>query len=92
MDIANFISVRLGLINESIRNEIFEVTSYIWDGYSISNLNIDEFITALSKDKKNVDNKLGLILNNGYGKIFKKFIENDKNFKNLLNEYLLNET
>lgn len=92
MDIANFISVRLGLIDESIRNQILEVTSYIWDGYSISNLNIDEFITALSKDKKNVDNKLGLILNNGFGKIFKKFVENDERFKNLLKEYLLNET
>ena len=92
MDIANFISFKKGLINENIRNEIRDVTKYIWDGYNIKNLNIQDFITALSKDKKNVDNKLGLILNEGYGKIFKKFIDNDQNFKNLLNEYLINET
>ena len=89
MDIANYISVRLGLIEKNIRREILDVTSYIWNGYSINNLNIDDFVVALSKDKKNVDNKLGLILNKGYGKIFKKFIDNDDNFKNLLNQYLI---
>ena len=92
MDIANYISFKLDYIDQKIRDEIKYVTSYIWDGYSISNLNIDELINALSKDKKNVDNKLGLILNKGYGKIFKKFINNDEKFRNLLNQYLINET
>ena len=49
-------------------------------------------INALSKDKKNVGNKLGLILNKGYGKIFKCIIDADEQFATWLSEYLENET
>jgi 3-dehydroquinate synthetase len=49
-------------------------------------------INALSKDKKNVGNKLGLILNKGYGKIFKSILEVDEKFIAWLSEYFENET
>ena len=54
----------------------------------INQIKLDKLIHALKKDKKNVGNKLGLILNNGYGKIFKKLIEPNQKFKNILIEYL----
>ena len=91
MDISNYISLKLGLINENIRNEIRELLELIWEGYTIENINIEIFIQTLSKDKKNIGNKLGLILNNGYGKIFKKLLNNDEKFKSWIIDYFKNE-
>lgn len=87
MDIANFVSCKLGFINEKIRDDILEVTQYICDGYDLKEVKIDNLINALKKDKKNVGNKLGLILNKGFGKIFKNFTEPDEKFKKILIEY-----
>jgi 3-dehydroquinate synthase len=91
MDIANFISIKMGFLNERIRNEIREVTEEIWKGYSIENIDIKLLINALSKDKKNVGSKFGLILNKGYGDIFKTLIEPDDNFRKWLNDYFTTE-
>ena len=80
MDMANYISVKMGLLDHSVRDEIRQITKYIWEGYSLSGIDIHAFINALSKDKKNVGNQLGLILNKGYGKIYKQLVTVDKNF------------
>ena len=91
MDMANFISVKMGFIPQQIRNEIREVTEYIWKGFKIDDIDLETFKIALSKDKKNVGSKLGLILNKGYGKIFKNIMEADDNFTAWLKEYFANE-
>jgi 3-dehydroquinate synthase len=91
MDIANFVSMKLGFISEEIRNEIRKVTETIWVGYNIKNINIQLFINALSKDKKNVGTKLGLILNKGYGNIFKHVMDADEQFVLWMEEYFQNE-
>ena len=92
MDISNFISVKLGYIDNNIRNEIRNLLCEIWKGYHIRDLSVEKMIYALSKDKKNVGNKLGLILNKGYGKIFKCIIDADEQFTTWISEYLENET
>jgi 3-dehydroquinate synthase len=91
MDIANFISVKMGFLDKEVRDEIREVTEYIWEGYSIKTIKIESFKHALSKDKKNVGTKLGLILNKGFGDIFKNVTEADHNFTLWLKEYFDNE-
>jgi 3-dehydroquinate synthase len=91
MDMANFISANMGFIPFKVRDEIREVTEDIWDGFYINDIDLEKFKTALSKDKKNVGKKLGLILNKGYGNIFKNIMEPDENFNKLLEEYFANE-
>lgn len=91
MDMSNYISVKLGLIPLDIRLNIRELLEKIWNGYNIRNIQIEKFIIALSKDKKNVGNKLGLILNKGYGKFFKHEMEADQNFIAWLVDYFTNE-
>jgi len=91
MDIANYISVKMGFITDEVRNEIRKVTEYIWQGYQINDIDLELFQKALSKDKKNVGTKLGLILNKGYGNIFKNVMDADENFANWLKEYFKNE-
>lgn len=91
MDISNFISVKLGFIPMEIRTNIRELLEKIWEGYDIRSIQVEKLIIALSKDKKNVGHKLGLILNKGYGEIFKNVMEADKNFALWLEEYFTNE-
>lgn len=91
MDIANYISVKMGFLDKEVRDEIREVTEYIWEGYSIKAIEIESFKNALSKDKKNVGTKLGLILSKGFGEVFKNIMEPDHNFTLWLKEYFDNE-
>ena len=87
MDIANFVSVKRNFISNSIRNEIRELLKKIWDGYNIKNIDVEKFILALKKDKKNIGNDLHLILCKGYGNVFKVQQKVDDNFVSWLNEY-----
>ena len=91
MDMANFVSVKLGLIPDLIRINIRELLEKIWVGYDVKHLSVEKLKVALSKDKKNIGNKLGLILNNGYGKIFKASVDMDERFTAWMEEYFANE-
>ena len=91
MDIANFVSVKMGLIPDDIRKNIRELLEKIWAGYDIRHLSVEKLKVALSKDKKNVGTKLGLILNKGYGKIFKTSVDMDEQFTSWMEEYFENE-
>jgi len=91
MDMANYISMKLGYIDENTRNSIRKVTEQIWKGTSLENIDVNEFVSALSKDKKNVGDKLGLILNKGYGKTFKEVRSVDVDFKSWIEEYFCEE-
>ena len=52
MDMANYISVKMGLIDDVVRDEIRVITKFIWKGYSLRGIDVQTFINALSKDKK----------------------------------------
>jgi 3-dehydroquinate synthase len=91
MDMANFISVKMSFIPQKVRDEIREVTENIWTGFDIDDIDLEKFKKALSKDKKNVGTKLGIILNKGYGEIFKYIMEADADFNSWLKEYFTNE-
>ena len=64
-----------------------ELLKKIWDGYNIKNIDVEKFILALKKDKKNIGNDLHLILCKGYGNVFKVQQKVDDNFVSWLNEY-----
>lgn len=91
MDMANFVSVKMGLIPEVVRENIRELLKNIWEGYDIKNLSVNQLKIALSKDKKNIGTKLGLILNKGYGNIFKASVVMDDKFTSWMEEYFKNE-
>lgn len=87
MDMANFVSVKLGYITEETRQYIRELLSQIWEGTDISDIELEKFTVALSKDKKNVGKTLGLILNKGIGNIFRDMRPMDDEFIGWLKEY-----
>jgi len=91
MDIANFVSVKMELLEPYIRQEIRELLEEIWQGYDIKQLDVVKFCGALAKDKKNVGSELRLILCKGYGKVVKTPIKNDEVLESWLVEYFDNE-
>ena len=93
MDMSNFVSMKKGYITTEVRQNSRELFEKIWFGYTkqVKGLDIDNYLVALSKDKKNKGQLLGLILNKGYGKVFKDFTENDMIFRSWIVEYFTNE-
>jgi 3-dehydroquinate synthase len=93
MDMSNFVSMKKGYITPEVRQNSRELFQKIWDGYAdqVKVLDIDTYLNALSKDKKNKGPLLGLILNKGYGKVFKDFTENDATFRSWMEDYFANE-
>ena len=87
MDIANFISVQYGYLDEAKRKEIRDFLKQIWEGYTIEDIDLADMEAALRRDKKNRDHLLGLILTKGPGKTFKVFKELDADFSNWLKTY-----
>lgn len=91
MDIANFISMKLGFISMEMRNDIRDIARSFWPGFSIKDIDPDRLINVLGKDKKNVGTRLGLILTKGYGRVFKQIMSSDEQFRSWLREYFEKE-
>ena len=90
MDMANFISVKLGFIENDLRQKIRSQLEKICSGTSIDNLNVNDFERALSRDKKNIGNTYQLILTKGIGNMLKYGITPSKIFTSWLEEYFEN--
>jgi 3-dehydroquinate synthase len=87
MDIANFLSARLGLMPESLRLEVRGLLARIWEGCSVDSLDVRAFELALGKDKKNVGNELRVILSRGLGQMFKSPLVLDARVSGWLDEW-----
>jgi len=89
MDMANFVSVKMGFIDEDLRQVIRNVLKDIWHGTPLPNLDVDNFEKALSQDKKNIGNTYQLILTKGIGNMLKHGIVPNNKFTEWLNEYFM---
>ena len=87
MDMANFISVKLGLIEQDVRQKIRTQLEKIWEGTNVGDLDVNVFEKALSRDKKNIGNTYQVILTKGIGNMLKYGIKPNKDFTNWLEEY-----
>ena len=92
INIANFISMKKGLISHNFFIGIFNTLKVNISELKIKNIDIDKYFKALYKDKKNLNGKLGCILINDKRELKKYYIEFDDNFKNIIqlffSEYL----
>lgn len=75
MDIANHLSVELGYISGEQRQDMRELLAWNTAGTNLGEIGVDEFLNALSKDKKNVGAEFRVILTRGPGKMFKTGLE-----------------
>ena len=91
MDIANYISAKMGLIEMTLREQLREVLERYWDQVPLGDLDVDAFIDALRKDKKNVGNDVKVILTRGLGDMCKATLEVDGEARDWIESYVQNE-
>lgn len=87
MDLANFISLKMGMLKLDSFLEMHAILQKNMPVFIFSENNIDDYLLALSKDKKNIGNQLGCILTRGPGKMKKEFISIDEELKMLILTY-----
>tara|TARA_B100000315_G_scaffold106424_1_gene97549 strand:+ start:3327 stop:4409 length:1083 start_codon:yes stop_codon:yes gene_type:complete len=87
MDIANFISQKIGLIDSKTYESMKSILSINFPNYAWSNFDKNLFFKALSVDKKNEGNNLGCILTKGWGKLVKQSLPMDNELKKMITNY-----
>ena len=87
MDIANYISLRLGILPQRSYELMSKALGKNYPEFRLEQEQMEAFLVALSKDKKNVDQDLSLILTKGPGEMLKMKLPMDKSFKGYLNDY-----
>jgi len=87
MDLANFLSWKLGFMEEKTFQGLHSRLTINFPAYKLESIDLETYIKALSKDKKNIGANIGCILAEAPGKLVKKQIPADDNLKKLLKEY-----
>jgi len=88
VDMANYVSCQLGLMDIADYNEIHPVLIKNYAGFEKTQIPMERFFSALSKDKKNVGKDVSLILSKGPGRMFRDRYPLDGHLKGLCEKYL----
>lgn len=88
MDVANYMSTQLGYISEEQRLDIREMLAWNWGSTELSGITAEQFLDALSKDKKNVGSEFRVILTRGPGKMFKTGLDRNETVAGWLQAWL----
>lgn len=88
MDLANFVSARLGLGDLSHYRRMRATLARNWRGFESTPVPLEDFLSALAKDKKNSAKALGLILPDMDGAIRKMEVPADERFRAAVAEHL----
>jgi len=92
MDMANFVAMKMGISSKDNYSHMHATLYENYNGYTSYPIPIDLFISAISKDKKNIGfNEVTLILTNKDAKVFKDSYKNNKWFSDVCEYYLTNE-
>jgi 3-dehydroquinate synthase len=87
MDIANYLSRALGLLDEEKYLTMHGLLIKNLPDFTLVATGMDAYIGALARDKKNVDGGLTCILTSGPGHMSKVRLPLDQTLKNLLESY-----
>lgn len=89
MDMANYTAMKLGVCHKETFTHMHPVLFANYHGFENCPVSIDNFVKAISKDKKNLGtNSVTLILLNSDGHVFKGSYKNNTTFHDICNEYL----
>jgi len=87
MDIANYISLKLGYLNKESFDFMHAILAKNMPSFRLRDDTIREYLVALSRDKKNVGNQLGCILSSGPGAMKKILLPFDDHLKSMVRAY-----
>lgn len=88
MDIANYLSFKMGHMDESVFKKLHALLMVNFPAYPLGNIDLGVYMNALVKDKKNIGTNIGCILAERPGKLIKRQVPADADFKKLIQEYL----
>jgi 3-dehydroquinate synthase len=88
MDIANYVSMKMGLIDENLYQQMRDVLKLNWNEVSLGEIDLEAMINALRKDKKNIGSQVRVILTRGLGDMFITSLDVEGNGREWLKEYL----
>lgn len=91
MDLANYVSMKLGLISPDVFQDIHKKLSLNFPEFDWNRINLDQYLTFLSKDKKNIGNNIGCILAKCPGMLIKQQLPLDNHLKEMIHEYFTGE-
>lgn len=91
IDLANLVSVHLGLLPMAERNRIRPACELVFDGAPLPKVDLERYFSALQKDKKNIGPQLGFILTRGVGDMFKQLCLLEQGIKNVIQTYFENQ-
>ena len=92
MDIANYLSAKLGYISIELYEKIQSLLRKNVIGFSLQQIDLKRFEAAIKKDKKNVGTKINVILTCGIGEMFKSELIINSQVRNWLKEYFMAAT
>lgn len=87
MDVANYVSMKLGLVQPEFFRNTHAMLAVNFPDYDFRNCNRESYFSALSKDKKNLRNNLGCILSEGPGRLVRHQIPFDERLKDIIASY-----
>ena len=87
MDLANYVSLSLGYLDEENFLQMRRTLSKNMPDFTLLPEGLDDYLRAISKDKKNLGENLGCILTHGLGRMFFTQIPMNDTFKEILSRY-----
>ena len=91
MNISNFVSHKLGMIDEAHYNEVKGIIKNIAGTEQIRGFSLDTYISALKKDKKNTQRGINVVLSSGFGEMSLKEMSANGILVEILQEYFERE-
>jgi len=88
MDIANFVALQFGHIDQATYDEMREILVKNIPDYKIKEEHIDLYMRILSKDKKNLDDSIVCILPYSIGDMRVERVDNKKKMKKAIQKYV----
>jgi 3-dehydroquinate synthase len=87
MDIANYVSLELGHLDKATFLAMHEVLLRNMPDFRLEDPQLDGYLAALARDKKNRDNDLTCILTEGPGRMKKMRLPLDQKLKGIIGSY-----
>lgn len=87
MDIANFISLKLGLMSPAIFKDVHSLLAVNFPERTLRTDDLDRYCGYLAKDKKNLGANIGCVLAERPGTLLTRQIPLDAAFRDILREY-----
>lgn len=87
MDLANYVSMKLGFMRADIFQDIHLKLSTNFPEFDRAKLDLDRYLNLLTKDKKNVGNNIGCILAQEPGILFKQQLSLDNHLREIIQSY-----